>query len=101
MNACFKAQDDLSVEIVSRHPSAPRIEHINSVKNESCFLWCLLPANCLLSFLCSNIMAIEFLQCSDVTQAMTVEQVCVLQNVIVLITNSIVDVFQVFEYVDA
>ena len=46
-------------------------------------------------------MAIEFLQCSDVTQAMTVEQVVVLQDVIVLITNSIVDVFQVFEYVDA
>ncbi len=46
-------------------------------------------------------MAVEFLQCADVTQALTVEQVCVLQNVIVLITNSIVDVFQVFEYVDA
>ena len=85
----------------------PRESNISTVSNagfeivESCYLWCLLPANCLLSVLCSNIMAIEFLQCSDVTLAMTVEQVCVLQNVIVLITNSIVDVVQVFEYVDA
>ena len=86
LNACFKAQVDISVENVSRYPEAPRIDHINKVESRvrdsgRRFLRHILPASCSLSVLWSNIMAIEFLQCSDVTLAMTVGQVCVLQNI--------------------